>query len=117
VATFYTELGQYSPCLHQLTNGKLCGIAKLSHTTGHFGQKVGEHDGPPPPPGVLPIITQRIKDLQVIVRHFLYLFFSLKTLISFRLILKLYDILGLDFRKQNQTKFRFIAKRTATKIS
>jgi hypothetical protein len=25
--------------------------------------------------------------------------------------------LGLDFRKQNQTKFRFIAKRTATKIS
>jgi hypothetical protein len=81
VATFYSELGQYSPCLHQLGNGKLCGIAKLSHTTGHFGNRAGDHDGPPPPPDALPIITQRIKDLKVIVCYFLPLF--LNTFLSF----------------------------------
>jgi hypothetical protein len=83
VNTYCVELAQYSPCLHVLNNQRICGIAKSTHTTGHYGEETGEHEGPPPPPNVQEIIQQRIKDLDAIVISFIYfmsnsIFFALK---------------------------------------
>jgi hypothetical protein len=46
VKNFDSELDQHSPCLHRVGERGVCGTAKRLHTTGHYGQKTGEHEGP-----------------------------------------------------------------------
>jgi len=46
VKQFCDEIWDYSPCLQQLPKGRVCGITKIMHTTGHYGQDGGEHNTP-----------------------------------------------------------------------
>jgi predicted acylesterase/phospholipase RssA len=61
--SFCNEIFRYSPCLYQLSNGKLCGIAREWHTTGHYGTKSGNHDGPGFPLGLVNLIQNHCKKL------------------------------------------------------
>jgi hypothetical protein len=67
INSFIAEISQYSPCLYQFKDGIVCGIAKLAHTTGHYGQKTGQHEGPSIPTNIDKLIVQRFKDLKEIV--------------------------------------------------
>jgi predicted acylesterase/phospholipase RssA len=64
VEEFTREIWRYFPCLHQFKDGIVCGIAKSLHTTGHYGQKTGDHEGMEPPTNVLNLIVQRFKELK-----------------------------------------------------
>jgi hypothetical protein len=68
VTFFQDEIIKYSPCLFQLSNGKICGIAKEWHTTGHHGIKTGKHEGPSLPVGLLSTVIGHIKELLKLVR-------------------------------------------------
>jgi hypothetical protein len=75
IAYFSNELSKYSPCLHRLRNGTLCGIARDWHTTGHYGEKEsGPHLGPPlPSQNVLFLkLKQNLKTLITMVLSFFY---------------------------------------------
>lgn len=60
---FCTQIWQFCPCSHQLPNGKLCGIAKALHTTGHYGQKTGDHEGPSPPTDLTSKVAKYLQTL------------------------------------------------------
>jgi hypothetical protein len=59
-----------------LPNGKLCGIAREWHTTGHHGIKTGKHDGPALPLGPLSIVNNHIKELLKMVQFLTFCCFS-----------------------------------------
>jgi hypothetical protein len=67
------EIFRYSPCLYELPNGKLCGIAREWHTTGHYGIQTGKHDGPALPFGLVNIVQTHCKKLLKLVCYFCYL--------------------------------------------
>lgn len=70
VRQFSKELEQYSPCLYTLKNKALCGIAKGLHTTGHYGMKTGDHEGPQPPQEIFERVVIRSLEKKV---HFCFI--------------------------------------------
>jgi hypothetical protein len=74
LGSFSQDIGQLSPCLYRGKDGRVCGITKRVHTTGHYGQKVGEHDGLSPPPDILLKVINHIKKLKDSVDSFFFHF-------------------------------------------
>jgi hypothetical protein len=88
VNAFCAQIWQFCPCCYQFPNGKLCAIAKALHTTGHYGQKTGEHIGPSPPQDLIVRVENYLRALSemvslslsfhdlIVLFHFLFNIFS-----------------------------------------
>lgn len=75
VKEFFDEIWNYSPCLFQFPNGRVCGIAKMLHTTGHYGQNEGHHEGPQIPSDGPKIVYHHMQNLFGLVSEALFFLF------------------------------------------
>jgi hypothetical protein len=115
---FQEEIFRYSPCLFQLSNGKICGIGKEWHTTGHHGIKTGKHEGPPLPLGLISTVVGHIKELLKLVRMLYCVLLYMCVYVCKMLICVSFLVFFiLDSGETSRKEFIVITKRSTAKTS